>query len=286
MIVFLNGDWLDAQDAKIAIDDRGFLLADGVFETARLVDGRYFRLQQHLDRLAASAEALRLVPPPFAQLTEIAHGIAERNALANGSLRITITRGAGGRGLDTRGAGPQTLLATLGPVASDWQERAARGWSLVLAHTRRPSTLSVPSHIKALGRVYAILAHLEAEQAGADDALLLTADGDIAEGPTWNFFWRKGSRVRTAALEGGVLEGVTRGIILQLARDAGYETEEGLWPPADLLAADEAFASMTSVGVVPIRSLDGRSFAADDCASLLQRKYWEFVALEQEGRTS
>jgi branched-chain amino acid aminotransferase len=280
MIVYLNGEWLEGDDAKIAIDDRGFLLADGVFETARLVDGRYFRLDHHLDRLAESARQLRLPMPDYAMVEEIAGTIALKNDLREGSLRITITRGRGGRGLDTRGAGPPTVLVTIAPVASDWRDRAARGWSLVVAKTRRPSPLSVPSQIKALGRVYAILAHLEAEEAGADDALLLTADGDVAEGPTWNFFWRKGQVIRTAALEGGVLEGVTRRIIMHLAREAGYQIEEGLWPPADVLEADEAFASMTSVGVVPIRSLDGRAFPADDCSALLQRKYWEFVELD------
>ena len=277
MIVYLNGAWLDANDAKIPIDDRGFLLADGVFETARLTNGRYFRLHHHLDRLAESARLLRLTIPDHETLTGIADEIAKRNELQHASLRITITRGRGGRGLDTRGAGPPTVLATIAPVAADWRERAARGWSLVVAQTRRPSPLSVPSQIKALGRVYAILAHLEAEAAGADDALLLTADGAVAEGPTWNFFWRKGRVIRTAALEGGVLEGVTRRIILHLAEAEGYQIEEGLWPPEDLLDADEAFASMTSSGVVPVRSLDGRPFAADDCSAVLQRKYWEFV---------
>jgi branched-chain amino acid aminotransferase len=280
MIVYLNGDWLEANDAKIAIDDRGFLLADGVFETARLTRGRFFRLDHHLDRLAESARQLRLPIPAHETLAAIAREIAERNSLSEASLRITITRGRGGRGLDTRGAGPPTLLVTIAPVAEDWQERAARGWSLIVAKTRRPSTLSVPSQIKALGRVYAILAHLEAEDAQADDALLLTADGQIAEGPTWNFFWRKGNIVRTAALEGGVLEGVTRRIVLHLAEVEGYQTGEGLWGPEDLLDADEAFASMTSVGIVPVRSLDGRPFGADDCSSRLQRKYWEFVESE------
>lgn len=280
MIVYLNGDWLQASDAKIAIDDRGFLLADGVFETARLTNGRYFRLGHHLDRLAESARQLRLPVPAQETLAAIATELAERNNLRDASLRITITRGRGGRGLDTRGAGPPTLLVTITPVAADWHERAARGWSLIVAKTRRPSTLSVPSQIKALGRLYAILAHLEAEAAQTDDALLLTADGHIAEGPTWNFFWRKGRVIRTAALEGGVLEGVTRSIVLHLAEAEGYQAEVGLWGPEDLLDADEAFASMTSVGIVPIRSLDGRPFGADDCSGVLQRKYWEFVESE------
>src|SRR5688500_10770269 len=280
MIVYLNGEWLESDEAKIAIDDRAILLADGGFATAPPASGRYCRLHHRLDRLAESARQLRLPMPDYAMLEEIAHAIAKKNDLREASLRITITRGRGGRGLDTRGAGPPTVLVTIAPVAPEWRERAAKGWSLVVAKTRRPSPLSVPSQIKALGRVYAILAHLVAEEAGADDALLVTADGDVAEGPTWNFFWRKGPVIRTAALEGGVLEGVTRRIILHLASEAGYQIEEGLWPPADVLEADEAFASMTSSGVVPIRSLDGRAFPADDCSTLLQRKYWEFVELD------
>jgi len=283
MIVYLNGEWIDAATATIPIDDRGFLLADGVFETARLAGGKYFRLDQHIARLSESARQLRIPTPEPDRLRQIFSEIVTCNQLTDASLRITITRGRGGRGLDTRGAGPPTVLVTAAPVAIDWRERAARGWTLITARTRRPAPESVPSQLKALGRVYAILAHLEAEDAGTDDALLLTADGAIAEGPTWNFFWRSGSVLRTAALAGGVLEGITRSIILDLARSLGYEIEEGHWPPTDLLTADEAFASMTSVGIVPIRSLDGKRFEADDCASLLQQKYWEFVTAELGG---
>jgi branched-chain amino acid aminotransferase len=277
MIVYLNGRWLDAREASIPIDDRGFLLADGVFETGRLVNSKYFRLDQHLDRFSDSARHLRLVPPPHQELRDIAAELATRNAQSDGSLRFTLTRGPGGRGLGTAASGPPTLLATLSPIAPDWRERAAQGWHIATAKTRRPSPLSVPSQLKALGRVHAILARLEAEAAGVEDALLLSADGYVAEGPTWNFFWRKGTTLRTASLDAGVLEGLTRGIIMQLADDAGYHTEDGLWLPADLLSADEAFASMTSLGVVPIRSLDGSVFKSRDCATLLQRRYWEFV---------
>ena len=277
MIVYLNGRWLDAREAAIPIGDRGFLLADGVFETGRLINGRYFRLDQHLDRFSESARQLKLTAPSHHELREIATQLTERNELADGSLRFTLTRGPGGRGLDTRGSGPPTLLATLSRIAPDWRERAARGWHIVTAQTRRPSPQSVPSQLKALGRVYALLAHLEAEAAGADDALLLSAAGDVAEGPTWNFFWRKGPTLRTASLDAGILEGLTRGIIIQVAQEAGYDTEEGLWPLADLFSADEAFASMTSVGVVPVRSLDGFHFPSSDCAMLLQRRYWDYV---------
>ena len=110
--------------------------------------------------------------------------------------------------------------------------------------------------------------------------MLLTANREIAEGPTWNFFWRKGRALRTGALEGGILEGVTRRIIMDLAREAGMQVEEGLWPRSELDTADEALATMTSQGVVPIRSIDDRQLPARDCATLLQQRYWERVAAE------
>ena len=284
MIVFLNGDWIEYDDARIPISDRGFLFSDGVFETARLHQGKYFRLPQHLERLQQSASTLALSLPPLDRLGALAQEIAQRNQLAEASLRITVTRGRGGAGLKTHGAQHPTLLVTLTEIAADWRERAARGWSLVTARTLRPAPESVPAQLKALGRVYAILAALEAEQADADDALLLTADRQIAEGPTWNFFWRKGQVLRTAALAGGILEGVTRSIIIDIARREGFRVEEGLWPRAELDDADEAFATMTSQGVVPIRSIDGRALGPADCASLFQRRYWEQV--ERELRAS
>jgi branched-subunit amino acid aminotransferase/4-amino-4-deoxychorismate lyase len=280
VIVYLNGAWVPREKASIPITDRGFLLSDGVFETARLHQGKYFRLPQHLERLEESARMLRLTTPPRPTLERLAHDIARQNQLSEGSLRITITRGSGGAGLKTRGADHPTVLITIAPVPEDWQEKAARGWSLITANTLRPSPEAVPAQLKALGRVYAILATLEAEDAGADDALLLTAKREIAEGPTWNFFWREGRVVRTAALAGGILEGVTRRIIIEIAKSAGYEVEEGLWPRAQLDRADEAFATMTSQGVVPIRSIDGRPLPATDCASMFQRRYWELVAAE------
>ena len=283
MIVYLNGEWIAQDQACIPITDRGFLLSDGVFETARLHQGKYFRLRQHIDRFQESARTLMLAAPASEQLAGLAHEIARRNQQAEASLRITLTRGSGGSGLKTHGADRPTLLLAISPLPDDWQHRAARGWSLITAKTLRPSPDSVPAQLKAMGRVYAILAALEAEQAGADDALLLTADRKIAEGPTWNFFWRQDRVLRTAALAGGILEGVTRSIIMEIARDEGYEVEEGLWPRSELDVADEAFATMTSQGVVPIRSMDGRPLRTD-CAAVFQRRYWDLVA--DELRTS
>ncbi|MGH7460884.1 MAG: aminotransferase class IV [Longimicrobiales bacterium] len=279
-IVYLNGDWLEAEEARIPISDRGFLLGDGVFETARLHQGRYFRLTEHLNRLAASAEFLRLNVPAPGELVRVAEELARANQASEASLRITVTRGSGGRGLGRRGAGPPTVLAVLNTLPEDWIDRAARGWTLRTSSFRRPPATSVPAQLKGLGRAYALLAHFEAEDAGFDDALLLSSDGYVAEGPTWNLFWCAGSTLFTPSLESGILAGVTRALIVDLARRAGLSVEEGLFNRERLDGADEVFATMTSNGIVPVRRLDARSLPSGPIAAQLQMAYWEQVQQE------
>jgi branched-chain amino acid aminotransferase len=272
VIVWLDGRWLDADHATLSIRDRGFLSADGVYETGRLCDGGYFRLPAHLERLERSGAILGIPTPPAAELATIAYELAQRNAITDGSLRIIVTRGTG--------AGT-TVLLTLEPVAPDWRARAARGWTLVTARTRRPPTESVPAQLKTLGRPYALLARREAATAGADDALLLSAAGDVAEGTAWNVFWRKGDRLCTPSLDAGVLDGITRTTLLEIAPAHGLVISEGRWPRSVLDDADELFATMSSLGIVPIRRLDDRSFdSAFPVVATLADAYWRTVARE------
>jgi branched-chain amino acid aminotransferase len=272
--VYLDGAWLDEHAAAIPIDDRGFLYADAVYETARLHRGGYFRLRQHLDRLVASAATLRIPLPPIDDIVQVAAGLAHRNDLSEGTFRITVSRGS-------HGADPGTVLATLRPLPDDLLERAERGWSIITAAVRRPSIAAIPAHLKSPGRPYAILARLEAEARGADDALLLDERGHVSEGPTWNVFWRRGDTLATPSVECGVLPGVTRAAIMGLARAAGLRPAEGRYSRADLDDADEIFATMSSAGVVAFRSLDGRDLPPSHTAAAgLQRSYWELVARE------
>lgn len=272
MIVWLDGRWLDAEDATLSIRDRGFLMADGVYETGRLFDGGYFRLGAHLERLERSGAILGIPIPPAAELTAIAYELAHRNAISDGSLRIVVTRGTGTR---------TTVLLTLEPVAADWRDRAARGWTLVTARTRRPPADSVPAGLKTLGRPYALLARREAAAAGADDALLLSADGHVAEGTAWNLFWRSGDTLCTPSLDVGILDGITRATLLELAPAHGLVLSEGRWPRAALDHADELFATMSSLGVVTIRQLDDRSLDPESpAAATLADAYWRTVARE------
>lgn len=272
MIVFLNGDWVRLEEARVSIEDRGLLFSDGVFETALLYRAAFFRLPEHIERFRESAAVMGLDPPPAELLTSVARRLARENALTDASLRIVLTRGSG--------AVP-TLFATLRAADPGWTERAARGWTLITARTRRPSTAAIPAQLKALGRTYAVLARAEAARAGVDDALLLTDEDMVCEGPAWNVFWRRGRTLFTPALELGVLAGVTRTVLLGLAADHDLDPQPGAFPRSDLDYADEVFATMTSVGVVSIRKLDGRPLPeATPAADRLRSAYWDVVARE------
>ncbi len=273
-IAYLDGRWIDDAEAVVPADDRGFLYGDAVFETARRVRSGFFRLERHLDRLRVSADALDLPLPPLSDLRAIAHGLAERNAFADATLRITLTRG--GR------SGP-LLLATLTPAPGDWRERAAAGWRIATAAVRHPSLDCLPP-VKTPGRLHGLVARVEAARAGADDALLLTAGGDLCEGPTWNVFWRKHATLYTPSADTGLLEGVTRAAILELAPALGYPVVQGRFARGTLDDADEIFATMTSSGVVPFMSLDGRSLPpeARAAAPRLQDAYWKLVDTEAD----
>jgi branched-chain amino acid aminotransferase len=290
MIAHVDGEWVDARGATIPIDDRGFLLGDGVYDTCRVFEGVYFRFEEHAERLRASAAVLRMDAPPVPELRDVAEELLARNRshaaedaarLDHAVLRLTLTRGSGGAGLGTDGAGPVRLVATLRPLPTDWRERARAGWSVLTARTRHPPPDVLPPMLKGQGRISSLLARLEAEAGGCDDALLLSTDGRITEGTTWNVFWRVGTALRTPAPEAGLLAGVTRALVLDLAAAAGLSVEEGAWPRAELDAADEAFATLTSLGLVPIHTLDGaRLRGASDAVDRLTPLYWARVRQE------
>lgn len=269
MIVGLDGRLVEEEHAAISIHDRGFLYGDAVFETALLHEGGFFRMREHLERFAASAAAMRIDAPAVTDLDRMIREVVRANELRDANIRITLTRGVH----------QPVLLVTARAPDHARAEAARAGWRIVTARTRRPSTSAVPAQLKAVGRTYALLARHEAADAGVDDALLLTDHGHVCEGPTWNVFWRRGSTLCTPALDAGVLAGVTRSTLLQLAPGLGLRVREELFDRSELDHADEIFASMTSLGVVSFRELDGRLLASPaDTADALQDAYRRTVS--------
>lgn len=271
MIVWLDGRLVPEDDAAISIHDRGFLHGDAVFETALLQGGGFFRLRGHLQRFVASAATMRIPAPDVPEIERIIREVVRANALRDANIRMMLTRGVR----------TPVLLVTAQPREPSRPGRRNEGWRIITAHTRRPSTAAVPAQLKAVGRTYALLARLEAADAGVDDVLLLTDQGHICEGPTWNVFWRRGDLLCTPAADAGVLAGVTRAALLELAPAHGLRVREGLFDRSELDHADEIFATMTSVGIVPFRELDGRALPAETgVAHALLDSYRELVARE------
>jgi branched-chain amino acid aminotransferase len=249
-IVHLNGKLVPESDARISPFDRGFLLGDGVFETMRAYGGRCFAMDEHLARLAGSCALLRLDVPDG--LPSIVDDVLRANDLRDAAVRITITRGPGGRGASPTGAGPATLVVHALPIA-ERPETWTRG--LRLASTRRAHA-ALPG-AKTVDYAANVVARIEAEEAGADEALFVDPAGRVVEATQANVFALFGRELVTPPLESGCLPGVTRAALLRLAPALGLTPVERALRSDQLLLADDAMLSASVLEVAPVVALDG-----------------------------
>lgn len=253
-VVWLNGALVDERDARISPFDRGLLLGDAVFEALRVYRGRPHALPQHLARLRASCAETRL---PFPEGLERAVAqVVAANALPESSLRITVTRGAGGRGTSPEGAGPSTVLVHVAPILHR-PEIYARGLRVVSAKRRRIPPSSLPSTIKSTNYLVHVLARIEAEEAGADDALFVDDERQVVEATQANVFALLGEELVTPPLASGCLPGQTRAEVLALAPALGLKPIERALPLSTLRDAREVMLTASVLEVAPVVSLDG-----------------------------
>lgn len=283
--VFLNGRIVPAARAAIPIDDHGFLYGDGVYETVRVYRGRAFLLNEHLRRLDRSLKGLRLRPPmALAAIGRAVVKTVAANRLAEAVVRVTLTRGPGPRGLDPALCRRPTLLITAVPVRMPPPALYRAGVTAAVVSIRRNSPAALPPQIKSISCLNGVLAKMEASRRGAFEAILLAEDGGIAEGTVSNIFAVRGREVSTPRLDGKLLPGVTRDLVLKLARQAGLRVRERRLTPADLLSSDEAFLTSSVMEILPItrlvtargRSRIGLGEAGPVAADLLGR-YREFT---------
>ena len=255
---------VDPATVAVAADDDGFARGRAAFETLRVYDGRPFRLREHLDRLAASAERLDLPPPDIGAVGELAEAALAAGGLGDAVLRLYWTPGA-------PGVGP-SAIALVAPVPAWIEPARERGQRLVsLAYPRRAAPWLLAG-TKSVSYATHIAAEAEAKRRGADDAVLVDLDGTVLEGPVTNIWWREGARLLTPALELGILAGETRAALLDLAPAAGYTVETGEYPLQRLLAADEAFTSSSVREVMPVAAVDDREYQQREAAERLQRE--------------
>ena len=254
--VYVGGQVCLPEEAKISVFDRGFLYGDSVYETVGTAHGRLFALPEHLARLERSAELIGLRVPPRA---EIEAAIAETIRAAGNResrLRIVLTRGAGSMDLDPGSADDTQLVVFVMPLVPPSPEMYANGVSVAIVSVVRNSPRAIDPAIKSGNYLNSVLALGEARRRGAYEAILCGADGTVAEGASSNVFLVSGGELRTPGLDAGILDGITRGFVLRLARQHGVPVREARVSPADLRAADEVFITSATRFVLPVTRVD------------------------------
>ncbi|NOT06684.1 MAG: branched-chain-amino-acid transaminase [Gemmatimonadales bacterium] len=261
--IWIDGEWHDKASAKISVFDHGLLYGDGIFEGIRAYGGKVFKLQEHLDRLYDCAHAIMLqIPMPRTEFGKVIEEAVKRSGLKDAYIRPIITRGVGDLGFDPRKCAKPTMIVIVDTIAMWTPDRAAQGLSVITSGTPIPHREALSPRTKSLNYLCHIMAKLEANNAGADEALMLDASGHVAEGTGQNVFVVKGGAIRTPPIYAGILAGVTRAVVMDLARTAGYPVKEEILNRFDIFTADEAFLTGTASEIVAIRVYDGRTIGA------------------------
>lgn len=257
--IWIDGQYCDRDSAKVSVFDHGLLYGDGVFEGIRAYEGKLFRLRQHLERLYDSAKAIALtIPmslPDMAAMTEEALG---RSGIGDAYLRHIITRGVGDLGLDPRHCPKPTVILIVDTIKLFRAEVLERGLTVITAGTPIPQREAVSPRVKSLNYLAHIMAKLEGINAGADEVLMLESGGTVAEGSGQNVFIVKRGVLKTPPPWAGILQGVTRDAVLELATGLGIPAQETMLNRYDVYTADEAFFTGTASELVAIRTVDGR----------------------------
>jgi branched-chain amino acid aminotransferase len=256
MWVYLNDRFVQKEYARVSVFDHGFLYGDGVYETLRVYRGRIFLWERHLARLRQSCELIGLdLPIQDDAWMPILGELMVHNRLQNAGLRVTISRGEGEVGIDPRLCTHPTVVVMAKPVVTYTDQQREQGMVLHLSSVRRNSPLAQSPQIKAVSFLNNILAKLEAVAVEADDALMLNLDGHLAECTTSNIFFVKNQRLYTPALECGILKGITREVVIELANEQGICVQEGRYRMEHILQADECFITNTGFEIMPVSKI-------------------------------
>jgi len=258
--VYINGELVEKEDAKISVFDHGLLYGDGVFEGIRIYHGKTFRLKEHIDRLWRSAKLIMLeIPMSREEMADAIHNTLEVNSMDEGYIRVLVTRGIGTLGLSpTKCKNPCVIIIT-DYISLYPQEMYDNGLELVTATTVKNHPEAMSPRIKSLNYLNNILAKIEALNAGVIEAIMLNAAGYVTECTGDNIFTIERGVLKTPPLAAGILEGITRGIVMELAREAGIPVSEENMTRYDLFNADECFLTGSAAEIIPVVKIDKRA---------------------------
>ena len=257
--VWINGKLFDKADAKVSVFDHGLLYGDGVFEGIRIYGGKVFLFREHIERLYESARHIALeIPLNREQMMQAVLDTVKANAKQDGYIRLVVTRGAGYLGLDPNKCSDPQVIVIVDDITLYPAEYYEKGLSVITASVIRNHPNALSPRIKSLNYLNNILAKIEAVRAGCQEAVMLNHNGEVAECSADNIFMVKRGVIRTPHLVAGLLEGVTRNAVIELARAAKITVQEMALTRHDIYSADECFLTGTAAEVAPIVQCDGR----------------------------
>jgi branched-chain amino acid aminotransferase len=282
--VYINGKFFEKADAKVSVYDHGLLYGDGVFEGLRVYAGKVFRLREHIDRLYESARHIALeVPISRDQMMEATNATVQANAKVEGYVRLVVTRGAGSLGLDPNKCDKPQVIIIVDDIALYPPHLVEEGLEIVTAATIRNHPNALNPRIKSLNYLNNILAKIEALRAGCQEAIMLNHNGEVAECTGDNLFLVKRGVLRTPPRNAGILEGITRGAVMELARAAKLPVEEEVLTRHDVYAADECFLTGTAAEVIAVTKCDGRVIGNGKPGPITRQLRERFFQLARQG---
>jgi branched-chain amino acid aminotransferase len=278
--IWLDGKWYDRETAVVSVYDHGLLYGDGVFEGIRVYGGKIFKLAEHLNRLYDSAHAIWLtIPMPKDEMARITEEAVRRSGITEAYIRHVITRGVGDLGLDPRKCAKPSVIIIVDTIRLWPEEVYETGLRVVTAGTPIPQREALSPRVKSLNYLAHILAKIEGIQAGADEVIMLDSAGTVAEGSGQNIFVVKNGRIKTPPPFAGILKGVTRDTVIEIAEQAGYPIEETMLNRYDVYTADEVFLTGTASELVAVRQVDGRQIGAGKCGPVTRDLRTRFQTL-------
>ncbi len=258
--IYINGQIVPQEDAKISVFDHGLLYGDGVFEGIRAYHGKIFTLDEHLDRLYDSATAISLkIPITKAEMAEAIKQTMKANNLSDSYIRLVVTRGVGKLGLDPNKCATPQIIIIADTIELYSKALYEKGLDIVTVTTIRNHFSALDPKIKSLNYLNNILAKIESIQSGAGEALMLNKDGYVAECAGDNIFIFKDNILRTPPSSAGILVGITRNVVMKLAVEMGVQVREELMTRYDLYIAEECFLTGTAAEIIPVVKIDGRT---------------------------
>jgi branched-chain amino acid aminotransferase len=281
LFIYVDGKFYPKSEAKISVYDHGLLYGDGVFEGIKAYNGSVFRLKEHIDRLYKSAHTIMLqIPMTKEEMTKAVIETLKKNNLKEGYIRLVVTRGVGDLGLDPRKCPKQTVIV----ITQPWKvlhgdEGKEKGVTTMISWVKRDPVDATTHEIKSLNYLNSILAKIEANAGGVDDAICLNKEGFICEGVAENIFMVKDGEISTPPVCTGALDGITRKFVIQVARKIGYTVTEKNITPNEMFNADEVFFTGTAAEIAPIREINKRIISDGKPGPVTKRLMQEFTRL-------